>query len=265
MTNQIFDWQRFVIYTKAHWQENKRSYFWFFAVISMIYFLILLLILTEPRYQTDIQLLVYYGGLFITGTVFALRYFSALARTGSALVTLMQPVAVLEKWLLAMLTIVIAYPLVYTLIFEIMTYPMVEISRKYILSLYAESDLSRYQLFIPVSPLEDTRISILGQIPAWCIYWSLTSFALTGSIFFKRLPIIKTVALGFMIFLLFLFIAFVINMERFSKLDILFYWFMGEEYIATPLAWLASSLVWVIAPLLMWEASFFALKERDLA
>ncbi len=264
MTNQIFDWQRFVIYTKAHWQENKRSYFWFFAVISMIYFLILLLILIDARYSTETQLVIYYGGLFITGTVFALRYFSVLARTGSALVMLMQPVAVLEKWLLAMLTIMIAYPLIYTLIFEIMTYPVVEISKQTVLSLYPNNDLSRYQLFIPFIRLGKSDITTIGQIPAWCIYFSLTSFALTGSIFFKRLPIIKTVALGFGIFLLFLFMA-IITLDSSNNVEILFYWFSNEKYPASPLAWLASSLIWVIAPLLMWVASFFALKERDLA
>ncbi len=160
-SNQTFDWQRFLIYTKAHWQENKRSYFWFFAVISMIYFLILLLILIEPRYDIQMQTSVYYTGLFVTGTVFALRYFSALARTGSALVTLMQPVAVLEKWLLAMFTIVIAYPLIYTLIFEIMTYPVVEISKQYALSRNPDNDLSRYQLFTPFMTSENNQVTTL--------------------------------------------------------------------------------------------------------
>ncbi len=273
-TNQTFHWQRFKQYSKAHFHEEKRNYFWFFAVISMIYFLILLMLAIKPSFRTEQQMFFYHAGLLMTGSVFAVRYFSALGRGGSALMSLMQPVATFEKWLLALLTILLAYPLLYTLIFEVMTFPMAwlsqqaEILRATQASTPYEPDITRYQLYFPFStlPSDSDGVSKWVTIYAYSAYLGLTAYALTASIYFKKLPFIKSIALGFALFLLFMLVS--VLAFRNSNPNSLFIWVENianrGKYQGDILCYVSATLLWIIAPLTMIFASYFALKERDI-
>lgn len=273
MSNQVFNLQRFILYAKAHLQENKRKYFWFFAVISMIYFMILLMVISDGKFRTTEQMGLYYMGLIVTGSVFAVRYFASLAHLGSSLVTLMQPVSTFEKWLLAVLIVLIGYPLIYTLIFEVMTYPIALISKQNALILaqknQVEPNLLKHQLFIPLTAINMdssyTNIRIIEQIPFFCAYIGITGYAVTSSIWFKRLPLIKSVAVGFILLLSVLFFMTVLLSNTHNDLIPLAFWFDKGNYQATNIAWFASALLWLIAPVSIWIASFFALQERDIA
>lgn len=243
MTNQTFYLPRFMRYVRAQLNEKKRSYFWHFAISCMIYFLVLMMVVSVNTYRTlyeyDLQLFLYYAGLFTTGAVFALRYFSDLARGESALLNLMQPVSGFEKWLLATLTIIVAYPLMYTACFAVMTIPM----------LVGDSE----PLFIPL------RQDVSQQLPLWLLYVGMAGYALTTSVMFKRLPMIKSVALGFALFLLFMFIALSSEPD-----DDVVLFFFEQDVEASSRVMVAGVMIWILPNVLMWFASFRALVERDL-
>ncbi len=270
-SNQIFHLPRFGRYARAHLSEKKRAYFWHFAILVMLYFLLLVMMTVLNAYTADVQMGFYYTGLLGTGSVFAVRYFAGLGQSGEALVTLMQPVSATEKWLLALLTIVIAYPLVYTLLFELMTYPVSLINQAVVRQVAEHHNMlspEHYQLFVPLTDMPHAHWSgIVGfqQWPFWLIYLGVCGYALTTSIYFKRWPLIKSLALGFSLFIVVLF-AFILVTELSKQYKIvLFYWFERNDYNGDGMAIVANLLLWFIAPLLMWVASYFALQERDIA
>lgn len=244
MTNQTFYLPRFMRYVRAQLNEKKRSYFWHFAISCMIYFLVLMMVVsvnTNSRtlYNYELQWFLYYAGLFTTGAVFGLRYFSELARGESALLNLMQPVSGFEKWLLAALIIIVAYPLMYTACFAVMTIPL----------LVGDSE----PLFIPF------RQDVIQQLPLWLFYVGMVGYALTTSVMFKRLPIIKSIALGFALFLFFMFIAALSNPD-----DGVVMFFFEQDVEASTRVLVAGVMIWILPNVLMWFASFRALVERDL-
>ncbi len=262
MIQQTFSLPRFRQLSKAHFAERSHHYLWFFAVIAMIYFFLLLLVTSANEtvsYETVVQMAWYYSGLISTGYVFALRYFVNMARPESALIQLMQPASIFEKWLLATIMIIIVYPVIYTLLFLLMTYPVSALSMQD----HADTQAA-YQLFIPLLNYHIntyTKIYTLAQLPVWIVYLAISGYALTTGLLFKKLPMIKSVALGFCLFLLFLLCL--INIDnRPDKL--FFYWFTD---VGTPNhlgVVFVNIILWIIVPLLLWAASFWALKERDL-
>ncbi len=258
--NQTFHLPRFRQYALAHWREKKRTYFWHFAILIMIYFLILLII--NNSYSTKEQSIFYYIGLVSTGFIFSLRYFSSLAKPESGLIELMQPVSTLEKWGLSVFLIMIIYPLVYSLLFVIMTLPV----HWFTMATMSEyKDPNIYQLFIPLQDISTSNdynnITVLAQMPLWSLFFGCNSYALTTSIFFKRLPIIKSIALGFIIFLVFLLLAIAVEPDVETLIR---YWFDSKTYYLNTWAVILNILWWIVAPVLMLVASFFALKGRDL-
>ncbi len=260
-TKQIFHAPRFWQYALAHWSEKKQTYFWHFAIIAMIYFLILPMI--GDNYETEVQSVVYYTGLIITGFIFSLRYFSSLAKPESGLLELMQPVSAFEKWLLSVVMIMLVYPLLYSVLFIIMTAPMnwINLAR---LSEY--SNPTDYQLFIPLQAFSFENsyndITVKAQIPVWLLFFGINSYALATSIFFKRTPMIKSIALGFILFLIFLLVSTMIESDI-GK--IIRYWFDNKTYLSNTRAFVLGILWWIVAPLLMFFSTFFALKGRDLS
>ncbi len=256
--NQTFYLPRFWQYTRAHWSEKKRPYFWHFAVICMIYFLILMMI--NNKYETITQASSYYNGLITTGFVFSLRYFSSLAKPESGLIELMRPASSLEKWLLSVIITMILYPILYTVLFLLMTAPISWLSMQEHKQ-YADS----YKLFIPLREIifynSHNMMTVKEQIPLWLAFWGINSYALVTSVLFKRLPIIKSITLAFIIFLIFLVFATVATPDIGYIID---YWFDSEIYLPHSRAFILGLLWWVVSPLLMFFANFFALKGRDL-
>ncbi len=263
-TNQLFHLPRFWQYARAHFSEKKRAYFWHFAVIAMLYFFILLM--AKDDYKTHLQGNFYYMGLISTGFVFALRYFSDLARPESGLLALMRPASSTEKWLLAVIVTMIVYPIVYTLLFLLITYP------SSIASVHAHSNALKnhnyynYQLFIPFKHLvmdfyTGEITNALEQGFLWCFFLGANSYALTTSILFKRFPVIKSAALGFIFFFCCVSMAMIGNseIEKIYK-----YWFTINDYEFNLQAFLLGIMLWFIAPTLMLIASYFAMQEREL-
>ncbi len=249
----IFSPSRFGRYARAHFSEKARPYGWHFAIIAMLYFMIELMMLSQLNgdkyYHPQLQQFFYYAGLLTTGSIFAVRYFSSLARSESALLVLMQPVSTFEKWLLAAVTILLLYPLLYTLCFWLMTLPTLPSVDRLFIPLYGalfKNDF--YEHFYP-------------QVITCILYLGFTGYALATSILFHRLPMIKSLALGFALFLIFLFSLMTFrptggHLVLFTVLPI-------STFALNNI--IASTLAWIVTPALLWLSSFFLLKERDLS
>jgi len=217
---------------------------------------------------TDGQQFIYFAGLFLTGPIFAARYFQTMARRESAGVLLMRPASSLEKWLLACLVVALLYPLAYSLVFNLCNVPgaLVAQSRAAAAlatlapeeSAYMQEALQpeRYRLFLPWQWLDDAR-SVAGIL----LYLGfLQAFAMLGSLYFHRMPFIKTVLAAFLLLPLTM-LATTVTGGRAEVF--LGYW--GAEQ--SPSGWQAWFLpaAWFLIPGLLWLACLFALREREVA
>ncbi len=252
--NPFLSPSRFGRYARAHFSEKARPYGWHFAIIAMLYFMIELMILSQLNghreyYRPELQQFIYYAGLLTTGSIFTVRYFSSLAHSESALLVLMQPVSTFEKWLLAAVTILLLYPLFYTLCFWLMTLPILPSVEMLFVPLYGalfKNDF--YEHFYP-------------QVITCILYLGFTGYALASSILFHRLPMIKGLALGFALVLIFLF-----SLMTFRPTGghLIFFTVLPISTFAINNI-IASTLAWIVTPALLWLSSFFLLKERDLS
>lgn len=276
-SNAVFSWTRFVRLAKAHWAENYRGYMGFMLVLAIVYFLVILLVFAASGdlFRVEGQYGMYYFGLMFSGYVFAARYFKSLQQPGSALVSLMQPASVFEKWLLAALWVVVLFPLAYTVLFELMTWPARSLAEAAYYDMRtlpenASPDWYRqFEAFIPfVASSHLDENTFLHQLGLSVVYKTLVAYALLTSLYFRRVSMIKGLVLLLALFLLsalwgqaaasdttwhiFGFWE-AICQERFLRRG------YGAPYV------LGVALVWLVVPALLWLGSFWALKERDVA
>ncbi len=248
--NQIFHLPRFWQYARAHFSEKKCAYFWHFVIISMLYYPASKLLYSNTFLANRLHILLYFIGLFFTGGVFTLRYFAGLSKNPSAITLLMQPASCFEKWLLAIVTILLAYPVCYSLCFTLMT--AIEFGGEHPLVT---------ELWLPLFGVYNPQLHALNEnIAYWVMYAFIMGYALATTIQFKRFPIIKSISLGFALFLVCLWMQITIQPDG----TVIGFFFAGNR-IEGISVWLVGIIVWVIPPVLLWAASFRALKERDLS
>jgi hypothetical protein len=93
---------------------------------------------------------------------------------------------------------------------------------------------------------------------------ALQAFAVFGSLWFQRMPFLKTLLAGFIVLLACLLLAQLSS----SDFDPLFdYWdvVFGDHARLGTAQWVLFPLVWVGVPALMWLAAYLALREREAA
>jgi hypothetical protein len=265
----MFDWQRFSRLALAHWIEYRKAYAWFIGIGIMIHFVLLLIIFIDNSgyrtLSTDGQEGTYYAGLFLTAPIFAARYFQLMSRRESALIILMRPASVFEKWLLAFLIIALLYPVLYSLAFYVCNIPAWLIAKSHAQQIlaanittnsYAEKyDPANYELFFVLKHIRNGSDLI-------AIALSLTilqSFAVLGSLYFKAMPFIKTMVLAFFILLVSIFISTFFG----GSVDTVFdYW--STQRTMSPLQAFMYPFMWTSLPMLLWLSCYFALKEREV-
>ncbi|HEU0152667.1 MAG TPA: hypothetical protein VFQ84_04910 [Arenimonas sp.] len=268
----MFDLARFLRLARAQWSEQRRTWLWFLGVTLILHFVLLLIdVLLSDEIGRDHsfthagQMGIYFLGLVVTAPVFAGRYFLAMARPESAGVLLMRPASLFEKWLLAAVVVLVAYPLAYSLLFNVLNVPM---------ALYAQA---AHEALAASQPVDSRNAEILGGMDyrvflPWqafeedgafaTIFLMLASaqgFAVLGSLYFRAMPFIKTVLAAFLLLL-----AIILSNSLVGSHGRPFLEFWGSE----PLqdwrhAFLA--LAWFGVPGLLWLASLFALQEREVA
>lgn len=277
----MFDLRRFARLATAHWAENRKAYAWFLGTGVMLHFIVVLLMLNMDNgfrsFQASEQGGLYYTGLFILTPIFAGRYFQKMSNRQTALLQLMRPASLFEKWLLALIVVALLYPVAYTLAFYICDLPGLLIARGRAEAAIAAElakrvtgdnggtsllgygmDLSKYSLFFLKSP-DDAWLEML-PVGLWLL--TLQGFAVFGSLYFQRAPFIKTFLVAFLFMLLTILLASILD----SRPDTFFgYW--GRETDALYSDWqrLLYPAIWFVTPLLLWLACYFGLKEREIA
>jgi hypothetical protein len=277
----MFDARRFARLAAAEWVENRRPWAWFLAVLVMVHFVLVLVLLAGDdgyrSFRTDYQSGQFVMGLFLTAPLFAGRYFQALSRRGPALIALLRPASTFEKWLLALLLVGVAYPLAYGLVFYVCDLPAALIAQGQAADAFAmlpaaiegsevdravrdHLDPGEFGVFLPWA--SDFRVD--RWIAMGLSLTALQAFALFGSLWFRRMPFLKTLLAGFLVLLACVLLA-QLSSSDFGPL--FEYWddvirhtrdLGTAQQIVFPLVWLG-------APALMWLAAYLALREREVA
>lgn len=271
----MFELRRFGCLARAHWAESWRKYAWFLAAGVLLHLVISIIYFATNRgfaaFDTHGQTDFYFVGLFVLTPIFAGRYFLPMATRASALLALMRPASVFEKWLLAVLIVAVLYPLAYTLAFYLIDAPdqwLAYGQAKHQALLQALDSVKHpvgdrstglkpdYSLVAPWGLFDDWH-QAAGTLLLLC---SLEGIAIFGSLYFRTVPFIKTV----LSCLLLLLVTMLLSTVFHSQPDVLLaYW--GHKRPLFPLQELFYPALWLAFPGLFWLASFLALKEREIA
>jgi hypothetical protein len=270
----MFERTRFLRLARAQFAEQWRGWAWFLAGVLLIGVVVAIhLAISGLRaFGTQDQEGYFYAGLFLFAPIFAGRYFLAMSSRASALLSLMRPASVFEKWLLAVLVVVALWPLAYTLVFYLVDVPCAAIAYVQAKQFAAQAALEYaknpiaggkpaafqpelYRLFLPWSGWESWRDPV--QMGLWLLF--AQGFAMFGSLYFRSVPFIKTL---FSALLLGLVVALCAAMFDGNPELFLGYWDRRR-----PLAdWqhLLYPAVWFLAPAAFWLACYLGLREREI-
>jgi hypothetical protein len=280
-TSHFFSASRLVTLATSHWRAQLRHYLSWLLMCTIIAIPILGLYLTDMasggvvRFTTDVQGVLYVMGLLVLGPVFASQHFGPMRHRDHALMVLMQPASVTEKWLLAALTVLLLFPLVYTLWFVLLVAPVAQLSFWWDMQVHVQAKdaaphalnimplATDYAVYMPWRKLSEWRLSAFTAI----VHLALTGLATTGSLLFKRAPFLLTLFTGFVV-LLGSGIATQFSLAGGDTAQVLFTWVMRPHAHPTHSAPLAvqalNAWFWLCVPCLLWVCAWLALREREL-
>ena len=264
----MFELRRFGRLAAVLWAENGRGYLWFLGIGVLVHFCVWLLLTqggSRPeQYDDGLQTATYCGGYLMTAVLFAGRHFSALSRRESALTYLMRPASALEKTLLAFLLVAVAYPLAYTVAFQVCNLPgawVGDAARDALLAAPGKDSNALYlknRQYGPYLPFTDPKT------PAW--EWNLflgtaaiQALVVAGLLFFRKAAGLKTLVAMFQLFVV------AIPLLSSASGAVPFRLFLG-----TPVppghpglqAWIW--VLWIGVPALFWASAWCLLREREL-
>jgi hypothetical protein len=263
----MFDARRFWKLAVVQWAEYGRSYLWFLGIGIAVHLCTVLLVTNGGarlfNYTKEMQMAVYIAGYLITGSLFALRYFSALSDRDSALTCLMRPASALEKFLLAFLIVAVLYPLAYTLAFQVCNLPGAHLgeaardanilgSPREVIGYRGMQDFGPYLPFTQAAGIGRDGQLLLGTL-------FLQALVLAGTLYFRRVAWLKTVVALFVLLVLGIPL---LAIATGASPDLLFFDNARRAHSLQTSAWQAA--VWFGVPLLMWASVFFFLREREL-
>lgn len=268
----MFDPTRFVRLAAATWAENRRQWAWFLGVVGILFFVWFVLLLLRKdghtAFTTSGQVVFYFAGLFVSAPVFASRYFASLGRPESALVALMRPASVFEKWLLAVLVVVVAYPLAYTAVFVAIDVPTAWIALGKAEAKAAADALAGNLGSRPFDP-DDYRLLWSGggdfdrpyewvTLPLMLL--TLQGFALLGSLVFRAAPALKTLLAAFIVMVALIAVDGIFGMDSDHFVE-----FWSKVLRFSDWRTFAMALAWLAIPAWLWAGAFVALREREVA
>ncbi|CAN7219839.1 hypothetical protein LJR129_000738 [Acidovorax sp. LjRoot129] len=262
-----FSLRRFTLLTRAHWAEHRRQYLGHLLVTGILYCVLLVFVLALSNgdvFTTSGQSALYFWGLYLTGFVFAGRYFDGMSRRESALLALMRPASVLEKWLLCVAVVVVAYPLCYTLLFLAISWPAQGMAMALRAMRLDSSSVSTqdYGLFVPLlrQPVRDSLLTIAQQWGFFIAAWALQAVAVTGSLYFRGAAMLKTLVLGVALSVVTALIAALAD----SRHEVFFAWWMAGAGSAGTSVNVLNACLWVVLPVLLWWQTYQHLREKEL-
>jgi len=270
----MLDRNRFLRLARAQFAEQWRGWAWFLAGVLLLGVVVAIFLAFSglDKFRTDSQEGFYYVGLYLFSPIFAGRFFLDMSNRASALLSLMRPASVFEKWLLAVLVVTVLWPLAYTLVFYVVDAPCAAIAYAQAKQVAAQAALEYaknpipgdkpeafrpelYQLFVPWGGWDGWRDAV--QIGLWLLF--AQGFAMFGSLYFRSVPFIKTL---FSALLIVLVVA--LGAAMFDGNPELF---LGYWDRTRPLAdWqdLLYPALWFLAPAAFWLACYLGLREREI-
>lgn len=260
-----FSRPRFRRLARAHWAEQRPQYLAHLLVVAILYAVLLLFMLGVSgfaAFQTGVQSALYFGGLYLTGFVFAGRYFGAMAQRESALLALMRPASVLEKWLLCILVVAIAYPLAYSLLFLAVSWPVQQLVLAVQATLEHRSfNPEDYALFVPFMAADRKGLPTLPQQAGFLLgIWALQAFAVAGALYFVRASMLKTLALGCGLFVLTALLCAMAGVRA----EVVFAWWSRRAVPPGMGVHVLNALLWIGLPVLLWGQAYVHLQEKEL-
>jgi len=276
--NSVFDFNRWVLYTSKHWNENKKKYLLSLGAIGgllILWYSFLILITRDNPMGENIQMVTYYVGFNLIGCLFASLMFADLNEGASAIHFLMLPASAFEKLLTGILFSLVLFFVSYTLIYYVVDYAIV----KWISAIAAETGhytkadygFTSKVVNVFVAP-PDMGENAYMYIMLACI--GVQSMYLLGSVYFVKYNFIKTMVSVLVIFLAFVFFVhkvislFMPNGAFFEPFSVyrVFNGDKGDLAIRLP-EWLNSICLFLfkysLAPV-MWVATYFRLKEKEV-
>ncbi len=256
----MFDLRRFGRLAAVQWAERGREYLWFLAIGIGVHTCTWLVITQAGRhmdhYEQDTQSVLYWLGYAITALIFAGRHFTMLAQRDAALTWLMRPASAFEKCLLTFLVVAVAYPLAYTLAFQVCNLPGAA------LAIGAESARQEWQSAREMGPYlpfanAEKRFAQMGCVLGIA---TLQSLVLVGMLYFRRLSWLKTLVAVFVLLMIVLPLLTIVADASVEKL------FPG--YPVVPVGWGVRAWLWTLwigTPGMFWISVYGFLRDRELS
>jgi hypothetical protein len=277
--SDFFNGQRFGRLLRAHWAEQYRSTVWFFGMCAIVFLVLSLLLFSTAGYhgfEHGAQMACFYGGLFVTGGIYAARYFDGVARKETALLILMRPASTFEKWLLAAIVVLVLYPLAYTLVYTLLNAPLVWIAKAQALAeslrepeMHSYYKPEQYDLFVPFLSKGEDRWSLperaLVQSLILVVFACVQGYCVASSLYFKKNAMLKMVLVAFLLTIIY---ALFCAVTKSNPAAIAMVWAasFGETHEAMRMQDKVMAFgLWFATPVLLWTCAYFHLKEREVA
>jgi hypothetical protein len=278
--NSVFDFNRWILYTSKHWNENKKKYLLSLGAIGgllILWYSFLIIIAGENPIGENIQMVTYYVGLYLIGCLFASLMISDLNEGATAIHFLLLPASAFEKLLTAILFSFILFFISYTVIYYAVDYAMV----KWISAIaaeaghYAKPDYGFTAKVINVfvaPPGMGGDENFYVYILLVCI--GVQSVYLLGSVYFVKYNFIKTMVSVLVVFLIFMFFVhkiihlFMPDGAFFEPFRVyrIYNGDKGDLAVRLP-EWLNTISLFLfkytLAPV-MWVVTYFRLKEKEV-
>jgi hypothetical protein len=277
--NEIFSIKRWGMLVALHWAGNRKKYLLAMPAIFgllLVWFSFVLIMDRHDPMAGFIQWMTYYAGLFFVGCLYASTIFAELGDKAQGIAYLAVPASALEKLLCGLLFSIVAFFIVYTLLFYLVDIPMVWLANKL--------NVQEHRVWpggYPVDPtivfnvargaddMESDRQShvlLLG-------FFAIQSAFILGSVYFSRYAFIKT-AVAVLVFILF----FMIVQKSIMEATLPEGWHRNEFaweknrgttfMLAVRFPALLSGLLGFVlsygATLVFWIATYFRLKEKEV-
>jgi hypothetical protein len=278
--NQFFDFTRFGRLLRSHWAENHRTYGWFAAVVAIVDAIVMVLCFvgaaSNHQYEAfrfESQVAWFTTGLFITATIFAARYFDNLSSSGAALLTLMRPASIFEKWLMAFVWVGVLFPLAYMVLYVLLHLPAVTLAQALYVPEVAKNSYNsapNFHFYIPFLRYGDRVVDAAAvkqflkvELFTALLVCGLQAFCVACKVYFKKASALKTALVAFVLLLLVLGAPAVLDLNpvRFAT-----YWMDSGERGMQFAVWerILALLVLPGVPVLLWWAVYVNLQEREV-
>jgi hypothetical protein len=286
--NNVFDFHRWGLLVRKHWSDNRNKYLLSLGAITALLLLWFGFVIMADNYhpmQNEMQVVAFYVGLFLTGSIYASFLFGDLANKPKAINYLSVPASHLEKLLCMALYCVVIFFVCYTAIFYLADFIMVKVANAVAYSHWQEAERAGadhrpfieqkvVNVFYQKDIARGAPFNMLLMILS--IFFAVQGAYALGSIYFPAYSFIKTTIILLLVVLFFSFFMakvlasmlpfghFVDNLNTFRLRE--------ADYTATGQVillpkWLMS-LIWGVFKYILlpvfWITAYFRLKEKEV-